>query len=196
MLLVPHWLELVTWLYLRARRLAMWMKLWLSKNQGTALMHLTNVRSVTQSCLILCDPMNHSLPGFSVHGISQARNWSGLPFPILQHLPNLGIEHSSPQFSSVAQSCLTLCNPVKCTRSITSSLGSPELAGGFFTTSPTIKCIISKSSSRCRMWYLRSLLLSLLVSSVWSSQARKYGHENWKSDIVFSFIVTIFFGKC
>ena len=29
--------------------------------------------SVAQSCLILCDPMNCNPPGFSVHGISQAR---------------------------------------------------------------------------------------------------------------------------
>ena len=28
---------------------------------------------VTQSCLTLCDPMNHSLSGSSVHGIFQAR---------------------------------------------------------------------------------------------------------------------------
>ena len=34
-----------------------------------------------QSCLTLCDPMNYSLPGSSVHGISQARIWIGLPFP-------------------------------------------------------------------------------------------------------------------
>ena len=27
------------------------------------------------------DPMDSSLPGSPVHGISQARNWSGLPFP-------------------------------------------------------------------------------------------------------------------
>ena len=26
-----------------------------------------------QSCLTLCDPMDHSLPGSSVHGIFQAR---------------------------------------------------------------------------------------------------------------------------
>ena len=29
---------------------------------------------VPQSCLILCDPMDHSPPGSSVHGILQARN--------------------------------------------------------------------------------------------------------------------------
>ena len=36
--------------------------------------------SVAQSCLTLCDPMDCSLPGFSVHGISQARvlKWAAL----------------------------------------------------------------------------------------------------------------------
>ena len=34
-----------------------------------------------QSCLIICDPMDCSLPAFSVHGILQARIWSGLPPP-------------------------------------------------------------------------------------------------------------------
>ena len=36
---------------------------------------------VIKSCLILCDPMDYSPPGSSVHGISQARILSGLPFP-------------------------------------------------------------------------------------------------------------------
>ena len=39
---------------------------------------------VPESCSTLWDPMDYSLPGFSVHGISQARilgNWNGLPFP-------------------------------------------------------------------------------------------------------------------
>ena len=34
-----------------------------------------------QSRLTLCDPVDCSPPGFSVHGILQARNWSGLPCP-------------------------------------------------------------------------------------------------------------------
>ena len=37
--------------------------------------------SVTQSCLTLCDPMDRSLPGSSVHGFSRPEYWSGLPFP-------------------------------------------------------------------------------------------------------------------
>ena len=48
-----------------------------------------------------------SLPGSSVHGISQARIWSGLPFPSPGDLPNPGIKPMS--------------------------LESPALAGGFFT---------------------------------------------------------------
>ena len=37
---------------------------------------------VAQSCLILCDPMDCSLPGSSVHGISQARilQWVTISF--------------------------------------------------------------------------------------------------------------------
>ena len=37
---------------------------------------------VTQSCLILCDPMDCSTPGSSVHGILQARilEWSDISF--------------------------------------------------------------------------------------------------------------------
>ena len=37
---------------------------------------------VAQLCLTLCDPTNCSLPGFSVHGILQARilEWTAIPF--------------------------------------------------------------------------------------------------------------------
>ena len=68
-----------------------------------------------QSCPTLCSPMGCNLPVSSVHGILQARNWSGLPFPSPGDLPNPGIK------------------PV--------SLTSPALAlvGRFFTTSATWK---------------------------------------------------------
>ena len=67
--------------------------------------------SVAQSyvcCVLsptLCNLMDCSLPGSSVHELSQQEYWSGLPLPTAGNLPNPGIE------------------PV-----------SPELAGGFFTT--------------------------------------------------------------
>ena len=37
---------------------------------------------VIQSCLTLCEPMDCSLPGFSVHGILQARilEWAAMSF--------------------------------------------------------------------------------------------------------------------
>ena len=39
---------------------------------------------VTQSCLTLCDPMDYSPPGSSVHGILQARilEWVAIPFSV------------------------------------------------------------------------------------------------------------------
>ena len=51
---------------------------------------------VAQSCLTLCDPMDGSLPDFYVHGIFQARYWSGLPFPSPGDLPDPGVEPGSP----------------------------------------------------------------------------------------------------
>ena len=77
------------------------------------------------SCLTLCDPMVCSPPGSSVHGSFQAGILSGLPFPTPRDLPNPGIEPSS--------------------------LVSPALAGGFFTTNVTWE-----ASVRCRQ---TSLLL-------------------------------------
>jgi len=61
-------------------------------------------------CLVLCNPMDYSLPDSSVHGISQAGilEWVALSYP--GDLPNPGIEPSS--------------------------LASSALAGGFFTTAP------------------------------------------------------------
>ena len=60
--------------------------------------------------LSLCDPMDGSPPGFSVHGISQARMLEWLPFPPPGDLPYPGIEPAFPV--------------------------SPALTGGFFVTEP------------------------------------------------------------
>ena len=62
---------------------------------------------VTKSCPTLCDPMDYSPPGSSVHGVSQARIWSRLPFPPPGNVPD-------PRIQSV----------------------SPALADGFFITDP------------------------------------------------------------
>ena len=42
-----------------------------------------------QSCPTLCDPIDYSLPGSSVHGISQEEYWSGLPCTPSRDLPKL-----------------------------------------------------------------------------------------------------------
>ena len=49
---------------------------------------------VTQSCLTLCDSMNCSLPGSSVHGDSLGKN-SGVGCPPPEDLPNPGIRPKS-----------------------------------------------------------------------------------------------------
>ena len=64
-----------------------------------------------QSCLTLCDPVDHSPPGPFAHGIPRHEYWSELPFPPSGDLPDPEIE------------------PV--------SLMSPALGGRFFTTSVT-----------------------------------------------------------
>ena len=66
-----------------------------------------------QSHTTLCDTMDCSPPGSSVHGILQARYWSGLPFLPPGDLPNPGLE---PTW-----------------------LKSPAFAGGFFTLVPPRK---------------------------------------------------------
>ena len=97
---------------------------------------------VTQSCPTLCDPIDYSPPGSSAHGFLQARilELVAIPFSRGSSQPRdqiqvsciaarcftiwatrearLGIHHLikslTVQFSSVAQSCPTLCNPIDC----------------------------------------------------------------------------------
>ena len=62
---------------------------------------------VAQSCPTLCDPVDCSLPGSSVHGILQARvlEWGAITFSGYKF---------EVKWSEVAQSCPTLCNPMEC----------------------------------------------------------------------------------
>ena len=46
--------------------------------------------------------MDYSLPGSSIHGIFQAKYWSGLPFPSPEDLPDPGIEPGSPELQEDA----------------------------------------------------------------------------------------------
>ena len=66
--------------------------------------------SLVQLCPTLCDPIDHSPLGFSVHGIFQARilEWVAIPTP--GDLPNPGIEPGSPtlagEFTAPGKPCL------------------------------------------------------------------------------------------
>ena len=55
----------------------------------------THAKSL-QFCLTLCDPMDHSLPDFPVHGVLQARILEWLPCCPPGDLPDPGIEPASP----------------------------------------------------------------------------------------------------
>ena len=71
--------------------------------------------SVAKSCLTLCNPVDHSLPGSFVHGILQARipEWAAIPSPGI--LPDPAIKPRSPALQ--ADSLLSE-PPVKTTENI------------------------------------------------------------------------------
>ena len=51
---------------------------------------------LSQLCPTLCDSMDSSPPGSSVHEISQARTLEGVAFPTPGDLPNAEIKYRSP----------------------------------------------------------------------------------------------------
>ena len=59
-------------------------------------------------CSTLCDPMDYSPPGSSIHGILQARilEWVAVPSP--EHHPYPGIEPMSPVASALQAVSLLL----------------------------------------------------------------------------------------
>ena len=60
------------------------------------------VSSIAQSCPTLCNPMDSSLSGSSVNGISQARILEWVAFPSPWDLPNPGVEPESPALQADA----------------------------------------------------------------------------------------------
>ena len=57
---------------------------------------------VAQSCPTLCDPMDCSLLGSSVHGFSRQEYWKGLLCPPPGDLSSPGVEPASPKSSALA----------------------------------------------------------------------------------------------
>ena len=72
-----------------------------------------------QSCPTLCDPMDNSLPGSSVHGILQARILEWVTMPSSRDLPDPGIKPTSPVASSLQADSLPLSNQGKPRCSVT-----------------------------------------------------------------------------
>ena len=68
---------------------------------------------VTQSCLTLCDSMDCSLPGSSVHGILQARllEWGAIPFSRRSSRPRdwTQVVHIAGRFFTIWATRDTLC---------------------------------------------------------------------------------------
>ena len=57
---------------------------------------------VAQSCLTLWDPVDCSLPGFSIHGIFQARILEWVTISFSGDLPDPGIKPGSPALEADA----------------------------------------------------------------------------------------------
>ena len=61
---------------------------------------------VAQSCPTLCNPMDYSPPGSSVHGISQARILECVPLPSSVDLPDLSFSRDPTHVSCIGRQIL------------------------------------------------------------------------------------------
>ena len=84
---------------------------------------LKREREVAQWCPTLGDPIDCSLPGSSLHGISQEEYWAGLSFPSPEGIPDPAIKP-----------------------------GSPSLADRLFTTEPPGKPLVISKMWRIVIW--------------------------------------------
>ena len=76
-----------------------------------ALLMMLNYKYVLV-CVILCEPMDCSPPGSTVHGFSRQENWSGLPFASLVNLPDPRIELRSPALQTDVLPSELLAKPI------------------------------------------------------------------------------------
>ena len=80
---------------------------WLTHLQPQYVLQSRSGRYFAQLCPALCDPMDCSLPGFSVHGIFQTRilEWIAIPSP--GDLPDPGIEPRSSTLQAIRKAIQT-----------------------------------------------------------------------------------------
>ena len=72
-----------------------------------------HARSAAQSCLTLCNPIDCSPPRSSVHGIFQARYWSGSVISYSRGSSQPGIETASPASPALTNRFFTTVPPGK-----------------------------------------------------------------------------------
>ena len=76
-----------------------------------------------QSCPALCETLCFTPPGSFVHGIFQAKYWSGLPFPSPGDLPNPGIKPRSPAMQAYTLPSEPPGEPQEVTKAVTMAIG-------------------------------------------------------------------------
>ena len=76
--------------------------------RSSSYLFYTYVCLVAQLCPTFWDPMESSLPGSSVHGISRKEYWSGLPFLTPGHLQAPGIKPGSLVSPALADKLFTI----------------------------------------------------------------------------------------
>ena len=82
---------------------------------------ICNAWCILLSRLTLCDPLDYSPPGSSVHEFSRQAYWSGLPFLTPGDLPDPGIEPMSLVSPALAGGFLSIVPPGKSSMDILKS---------------------------------------------------------------------------
>ena len=138
---------------------------------------------LTQSCPTLCDPMDCSLPGFSVHRIFQARvpEWVAISFSRGSSRDQTQVSHmwadtlpferlSSGKlmkrrvnWSSKLQCCLILKNCQTCPSATTTLISQPTSHWG--------KTLYQQKASKKTGWSLRWWLAMKWLASFFSNEA-------------------------
>ena len=162
-------------------------------------MRVKSESEVAQSCSTLCDPMDCSLPGSSIHGIFQARvlEWGAIAFfscvwffatPwTAAHQAHLSMGYSRQEFWSG----LPFPPPgdLPDPGIEPASLMSPALAGGFFTSSATWEALAAaldsnkhSGSSECGGLCIFTWVKSVCVC-VWEREREEVGEKLFKNSI-------------
>ena len=120
-------------------------------------MKVKSESEVAQSCPTLCDPMDCSLPGSSIHGIFQARvlEWGAIAFSICGCLQLAFSTQSDFWDSSVLIYVVYIMNVVECSMNEWMNECGSRHCRGFYVM-PTSQCITHFASlwALCSFWFI------------------------------------------